>query len=129
MRYLLIAGLLFSTGVWAEMARTPSGKPDFSGFYNTNMLIPLERPSEYGDEKYMTEEQSKNTVGFLDFLENSNEKSDPDRGAPTKGGDGVHIAGAGGVGGYNAFYIDPGSEVHHVAVSYTHLTLPTTLRV
>ncbi len=123
MRYFLIAGLLLSTALSAEIPRTPSGKPNFSGFYNTNMLIPLERPSEYGEEKYMTEEQSKNTLGFLDFLENSNEKSDPNRGAPTKGGDGVHIAGAGGVGGYNAFYIDPGTEVHDVDGKYRNSIL------
>ena len=50
----------------------------------------------------------------MDFLESSNEKSDPNRGAPAKGGDGNNTAGAGGVGGYNAFYIDPGTEVHSI---------------
>ena len=116
MRYLLfiVIGLFCSGTLWAEIARTVSGKPDLSGFYNTNMLIPLERPSDYGEEKYMTEEQSKGRLGFLDFLESSNEKSDPNRGAPAKGGDGNNAAGAGGVGGYNAFYIDPGTELHAI---------------
>ncbi len=117
MRYLLfiVIGLLCSGTLWAEIARTASGKPDLSGFYNTNMLIPLQRPSDYGEEKYMSEEQSKNTLGFLsNFLASSDEKSDPNRGAPAKGGDGNNTAGAGGVGGYNAFYIDPGTEVHAI---------------
>ena len=117
MRYLLFAviGLFFSGSLWAEMTRTATGKPDLSGFYNTNMLIPLQRPSDYGDERYMSEEQSKDTLGFLsNFLASSDEKSDPNRGAPTKGGDGNNTAGAGGVGGYNAFYIDPGTEVHAI---------------
>ena len=100
MRYLLFAviGLFFSGSLLAEMTRTATGKPDLSGFYNTNMLIPLQRPSDYGDERYMSEEQSKDTLGFLsNFLASSDEKSDPNRGAPTKGGDGNNTAGAGGV--------------------------------
>jgi hypothetical protein len=58
----------------ADVRRTVSGKPDFSGFYNTNMLIPLERPSEYEEEKYMTEAQSQSNLGIADFLENSDKK-------------------------------------------------------
>ena len=113
--FFIVIGLFCSGTLWAEIARTASGKPDLSGFYNTNMLIPLQRPSDYGEEKYMSEEQSKNTLGFLsNFLASSDEKSDPNRGAPAKGGDGNNTAGAGGVGGYNAFYIDPGTEVHAI---------------
>ena len=85
MRYLLVVGLLVSWVAMADVPRTASGKPDFSGFYNTNMLIPLERPSEYGEEKYMTEAQSQSNLGIADFLESSDKKSDPNRGAPNGG--------------------------------------------
>ncbi len=37
--------------------------------------------------------------------------SDPDREAPPTGGDGNNIGGAGGVGGYNLFWVDPGSSL------------------
>ena len=91
-----------------------SGKPDLSGFYNTNMLIPLQRPSDYGEEKYMSEEQSKNTLGFLsNFLASSDEKSDPNRELLPKEAMGTIPQGR-VAGGYNAFYIDPGTEVHAI---------------
>ena len=58
----------------------------------------------------------------------SNQASDPNRGAPVAGGDGnsggvisfdtLNRAGAGGVGGYNAFWIDPGSFVSEVDGKY-----------
>jgi hypothetical protein len=40
--------------------------------------------------------------------------SDPNRSAPAKGGDGVQDYGAGGVGGYNSFWVDPGSDLSEV---------------
>ena len=40
--------------------------------------------------------------------------SDPNRGAPQAGGDGQQAYGAGGVGGYNSFWVDPGSGVSEV---------------
>ena len=39
------------------------------------------------------------------------EISDPNRSAPPKGGDGQQAYGAGGVGGYNSFWVDPGSDL------------------
>ena len=43
---LLIAGESFP--------RTPSGKPDFSGNYDTSTLTPMNRPAEFGDREYYT---------------------------------------------------------------------------
>jgi len=40
----------------------------------------------------------------------ANRDSDPEREAPVLGGDGQHAFGAGAVGGYNAFWIDRGSD-------------------
>ena len=51
---------------------------------------------------------------MLGRFEFANRESDPNRGAPKKGGDGNNTAGAGGVGGYNAFWIDPGSKTFEI---------------
>lgn len=93
----------------ADIKRTASGKPDFSGTYDTATLTPLNRPKEFGDKQFMTREEAdrlvKATLGRFSFAEGS---SDPNRKAPKKGGDGNNTAGAGNVGGYNSFWIDPG---------------------
>ena len=43
----------------AEVARTPSGHPDLSGNYNIAMLTPLQRPTQFGDNLYLTPEQAE----------------------------------------------------------------------
>ena len=90
----------------ADIARTTDGKPDFSGFYDTATLTPIERPQEYGDNMYLTPEEAERIAAqredFLPAVSN-----DPNREAPPVGGDGSQGA-AGNVGGYNAFWIDQG---------------------
>ena len=100
----------------ADVPRTPSGKPDLSGTYDTATLTPLERPEFLGDvgSLYPWAASILNWVIGVVMDWTQENTSDPDRGAPPKGGDGVHVAGAGGVGGYNAFYIDVGSEISQV---------------
>jgi hypothetical protein len=93
-----------------ELSRTADGRPDLSGFYDSGSITPLNRPQALGDKAFITvaeaEALAKQTKGFLDA---ANRASDPERGAPVAGGDGNNNAGAGGVGGYNAFWIDPGT--------------------
>ena len=114
-KYASIATLLIASmaSVQADVPRTPSGKPDLSGTYDTATLTPLERPEFLGDvgSLYPWAASLLNwAIGVaLDWTQENT--SDPERGAPPKGGDGVNVAGAGGVGGYNAFYIDMGSEM------------------
>jgi hypothetical protein len=102
----------------AETKRTPSGKPDFSGVYDTGTLTPLNRPAEFGEKQFMTPEEAQAlkeaTEARFDFGQGRGKKSDPNRGAPKKGGDGNNSSGAGGVGGYNAFWIDPGSQAFEI---------------
>lgn len=116
MRTVFIAlSLLLISVAHAEVKRTSSGKPDLSGVYNTGTLTPLNRPKEFGDKQFMTKEEADmvvaRTQAIFDF---ANKESDPNRGAPKKGGDGNNTAGAGGVGGYNAFWIDPGSDAFEI---------------
>jgi len=113
----LVIGLVLAFSAQAEIKRTASGKPDFSGVYDTGTLTPLMRPKEFGDSKFMTKEQA-DTIARATWAGLSgglnNEQSDPDRGAPKKGGDGKNSIGEGGVGGYNAFWIDPGTKAFEI---------------
>jgi hypothetical protein len=113
---ILIAVVAISATATADVKRTLSGKPDFSGVYDTGTLTPLSRPPEFGEKQFMTREEAEALVeatqARFDF--GQGDKSDPDRGAPVKGGDGNNSSGAGGVGGYNAFWIDPGSQAFEI---------------
>ena len=97
----------------ADIKRTSSGKPDLTGSYDAGTLTPMNRPVAFGDKRFMTREEADALLAAspLAALELASEDSDPNRGAPKKGGDGNQAFGAGGVGGYNAFWIDPGSDV------------------
>lgn len=112
---VLFLGLVLTALANADVKRTHNGKPDLSGVYDTGTLTPLNRPKEFGDQQFMSKEEAAvvvaRTKALFDF---ANKESDPDRGAPQKGGDGNNTAGAGGVGGYNAFWIDPGSEAFEI---------------
>ena len=97
-----------------DIARTASGKPDLSGNYDIANLTPFERDAKYGDKLFMTKEEAdKIEKGAAAAMALSNRKSDPDRTAPPAGGDGSPGA-AGGVGGYNSFWVDPGSRTYAI---------------
>lgn len=115
--YLLIATLTLAPLAAADIPRTADGKPDLSGNYDTATLTPVQRPKEFGDKLYLTLEEAKALSAArqaeLDKL-SANQSDDPDRKAPPKGGDGQYQYGAGGVGGYNAFWVDPGTTTNAV---------------
>ncbi len=96
-----------------DIPRTSSGKPDFTGFYNTATLTPLVRPQELGERMSLTDEEAAAIAKRkADLYAADQERSDPDREAPPVGGSkifdpGLEVA-SGGSGGYNAFYMDPG---------------------
>ncbi len=116
MYYLLVIALLLSlVSAHAEMKRTASGKPDLTGTYDTGTLTPLERPKEFGNNKFMTREDAEKVVADAEaFLAFANRETSGDREAPPKGGDGNNRAGAGNVGGYNAFWVDRGDDVFEI---------------
>ncbi|MDX1384001.1 MAG: hypothetical protein R3190_10190, partial [Thermoanaerobaculia bacterium] len=91
----------------------PNGKPDLSGVYDAGTVTPVDRPSHFGDNLYLTPEEAQKLEAQTEaFWKAADAKSAEggERGAPKKGGDGNQAFGAGGVGGYNAFWIDPGSQ-------------------
>ena len=88
--------------------RMPDGHPDLQGTYDLATLTPLERPASAqalltADEAAALEKEvaARSELGKRPI--------ESDRPAPPKGGDGS-VGPAGGVGGYNNFWLDPGSS-------------------
>ena len=97
-----------------DIPRTASGRPDLSGSYDVSTLTPMERPAELGDQMALTDEEAAEIAARMrQGMAAANRPSDPNRGAPPQGGDGSGGA-SGNVGGYNAFWIDPGESAFQV---------------
>ena len=105
--------LLVAPYAAAEIPRTSSGKPDLSGVYDTGTLTPMQRPEWLGS----TETLYPFVARFLNWGIGVASGfavagfSEGDREAPPEGGEGPNGGGAGRVGGYNFFWIDPGEEL------------------
>ena len=120
---MLFSSVLAFTGlalVFSAMAqgggipRTPSGHPDLSGTYDVSTLTPLNRPEEFGEKTFLTDDEATRIAARE--LERNIERqldSDPDRSAPPQGGDGSSGA-SGNVGGYNSFWIDRGTAAFQI---------------
>ena len=111
----------------ADIPRTPSGRPDLSGNYDTATVTPLQRPRQFGNRATLTAEEVAIIASDPDGLARTfglapagsddraaaraNEQvagfetGDGSREAQPAGGDGSGGA-AGNVGGYNTFWID-----------------------
>jgi hypothetical protein len=95
--------------------RLADGTPDLQGNWSNATMTPIQRPP--GVELILTPDQvAALEEGRQDFIEDSRQDSDPDRGAPPVGGDptgdALFDAGGGGVGApYNYFFMDAGDAV------------------
>ena len=90
-------------------------QPNLSGTYNIATLTPLQRPAQFGDKATISPEQAKQIAEYWKGnLAKDSAPSNPDRDAPPEGGAEFYIpefeGAAGGVGGYNAFYVDIGES-------------------
>ena len=123
----------------ADIPRTPSGRPDLSGTYDTATVTPLQRPRQFGNRATLTAEEVAIIASDPDGLARtfslapagSDERAaaradqqiagfetgDGSREAPPAGGDGSGGA-AGNVGGYNTFWIDRGSAGFQIDGKY-----------
>lgn len=104
----------FSMAQSNDIPRTASGHPDLSGTYDVSTLTPMQRPAEFGDKMFLTDDEA--AVIAATALERNTDRqqdSDPDRGAPPQGGDGSPGA-SGNVGGYNTFWVDPGTSAFKI---------------
>ncbi|MBM4185868.1 MAG: hypothetical protein FJ206_01025 [Gemmatimonadetes bacterium] len=115
---MLMAAALAAAGSLAAQSgrvpRTPDGKPDLQGNWSNATLTPIERPAGRGptltaQEAAIAEGRTKARTDSL------SRPSDPNRGAPAKGGvslgDPRLDAASGGTGGYNVFFIDGGDRI------------------
>src|SRR5262249_49771602 len=88
--------------------RGADGHPELQGTYDLATLTPLERPG--GTNATLTDEEAgKLERNVATQNELRGRAISGDRTAPPKGGDGSTGA-AGGVGGYNNFWLDAGSS-------------------
>jgi len=90
-----------------SIPRLADGHPDLQGTYDLATLTPVERPANM--PAVLSDEQAKKLEsGVATVLKITSAPAKADRSAPPKGGDGSTGA-AGNVGGYNTFWLDPGS--------------------
>ncbi len=90
------------------LPRTPDGHPDLHGVYDLATMTPVERPPVYNGRPSMTLDDARRLeAASAARTERALRPDSGDRTAPPVGGDGSTGA-AGGVGGYNAFWIDRG---------------------
>lgn len=88
--------------------RTVDGHPDLQGTYDLATMTPVERPPVYsGRATIPLDEARRLEAAAAARTERSLRPDSGNRAAPPVGGDGSTGA-AGGVGGYNAFWIDRG---------------------
>ena len=97
-----------------DIPRTPSGHPDLSGTYDVSTRTPMQRPTEYGERQFLTDEEAAE-IAAQELQRNIDRQqaSDPNRGAPPAGGDGSQGA-SGNVGGYNSSWIDRGDGAFQI---------------
>ena len=87
--------------------RMPDGHPDLQGTYDLATLTPLERPA--GLKAVFTKEEAAKLEAAAALQKQKGDQAiQGERPAPPKGGDGS-TGPAGGVGGYNTGWLDPGS--------------------
>jgi hypothetical protein len=98
--------------------RAPSGHPDLSGTYDVGTQTPMQRSTELGDRKILTNDEAAVIAARdLDRKTTRQQDSDPNRSAPPQGGDGSTGA-SGNVGGYNTFWIDNGTDAFQIDGQY-----------
>ena len=98
-----------------DIPRTASGLPDLSGVYNVATLTPLQRPGHFEGKAILTDAEAEAIAErWRNYMAKDSAPSDPNRGAPPAGGTEFYIpefeGAAGGVGGYNAFFVDVGNS-------------------
>lgn len=113
-RFILLVGALASIALLAGQSgpkhwavpRTPDGKPDLEGVWTNATLTPLERPASMAGKPTLTDAEAT-----------AWEKKSKDDEAKYDGKADNPIAdalGSGGTGGYNALFVDHGTELARV---------------
>jgi hypothetical protein len=112
--FVFAATLEIAAGLWSQTGaynapRMPDGHPDLQGTYDIATLTPMERAA--GAKATMTKEEAqKLEAATAQRRTQANAPLAPDRPAPPVGGTGRGGGGGGKVGGYNNFWLDPGTS-------------------
>src|SRR5690606_1516777 len=86
-----------------QVPRTPDGKPDLQGVWTNATQTPLERPREFGDKRFLTEQEAvERELMAQRRVELADAPSDPNRPPPDDGNTDA---------GYNLFWLDRGTNV------------------
>ena len=115
-RFLLVVWVLMAvvvTGVapvdaQTDIPKTPWGQPDLQGVWDFRTITPMQRPEQYGDREFLTEEEAAD----LDQAAIDREERLWNQAAErTEAGGNVDRRGAGQApGSYNQFWIDVGTN-------------------
>ena len=126
---LVAAGLSLPLGAQAPARawitpRTPDGHPDLQGNWNVATITPVERPAEFGNRLVLTDAEATALERAEATRSQKLDAPTPDadqRTAPPVGGEKrnpnatylerLWEQGGGVVGGYNNFWVSPGSQV------------------
>jgi hypothetical protein len=85
---MLAAAASVSFLAFADIPRTPEGRPDFQGLWTNETETPVERPAQFEGRRAMTAEEADawrpaSAAGLTDLTQD--DWLDPDRGPPPKG--------------------------------------------
>ena len=113
--------------------RNAMGQPDLSGYWSNATLTPTARNARLSDKLVLPDAQARRTeTAFAVALARANEPTKPDDKPATRIPDPniqqlrPEFAAAGGdVGGYNAFWLDPGAHLMRVNGEYRTSLLTT----
>src|SRR6476659_964220 len=100
-----LAALLAGSAAAADAYKAPRngfGQPDFSGTWTNASITQLERPAQFKSLVITPAEARTLEQGYAQAVSADAKPSDPKAGAPSAGAD---------PGGYNTFWIDPGTKV------------------
>ncbi len=108
-----VSGLSYADTGYADNSSTDYkvpkndyGQPNISGVWSNATTTRFERPSEFGDQLILTEEQAAKLEGRAEaYRAAGNVRTDPNQGAYTDGNTNA---------GYNRFWTDPGTGVIRV---------------